>query len=162
MKVFIHPLKYKATVCCMTLRDCGCWRLAAIFPLPVGFFEEKLSMALETAPLDISSWLGTALTAVHSSDHCQENWYLTLDMLWLFFLIFEQWWCCYQRVRRGSNNIWPVNILCDLHSLTAVWPQNFDWSCSSARLGPSSGASYWNRGKSSDDLCVGAQNMGTV
>lgn len=41
----------------------------AIFALLIGFFKERVSVALETAQLDIRA----ALTAVQSSDHCEEK-----------------------------------------------------------------------------------------
>lgn len=45
----------------------------AIFALLIGFFEEKVFVTPQTAQLDIRA----ALTAVQSSDHCED----TLDIL---------------------------------------------------------------------------------
>lgn len=78
-------------VLCDSNRHCKRWWLTAIFPLPPGFFKEKLSMVLQTARLEISCWLRPLLTAVHSSDHHErEVGYLALDLLrFFFFIIFK-------------------------------------------------------------------------
>lgn len=74
-------------------RNCRCWWLAAIFPLPIGLFKENLSMVLRIAWLDVSFWLRTPLTALCSSDHCEEKLviFLGLTMIFNFFVILNFW-----------------------------------------------------------------------
>lgn len=80
MKLLIHLPKYKTTICCMVLKETDSenadgWQL--FFPCPsLSLCATKccaLSAVVQRTRLDISVWLGTPLTAAHSSDHCEEK-----------------------------------------------------------------------------------------